>query len=125
MSKIKSLYRARKHAEKVRFKQEIKAIYHQYDMPKKKKTSSKVFLGLILGDFLMIEIFCMWFMATYPEYGDIGAFIGIAVAMIGQVGAVIGYFRKSTAENTVGGIVYDSAMKEYDSITADNSQAVG
>lgn len=113
---------AEHHAETMRCLKEIKNIYHSNDSDKKKISSSKLFLGFVLGDFLLIQFFCMYFMYAYPEYSDLGSFIGIAVAIVGQVGVVLGYFKKSTAENTVGGIVYDSAIQQTDS---DTNESVG
>lgn len=124
MNPQKQLRKAQEHANKMRIKREIESIYHAYDKPKKKISSGKIFLGLVLGDFLLIQLFCMWFMYKYPEYGDLGALIGIAIAILGQLGALIGYFKKSTAENTVGGIVYDSALQRNNDDSFDE-EAVG
>ncbi len=106
------LWRAKSHAQNVKQRQKLSSIYHSNDIDKKKISSSKLFLGFILGDFLLIQIFCMFFMFKYPEYSDIGSFIGIAIAVLGQVGAVLGYFKKSTTENTVGGIIYETAIQQ-------------
>lgn len=117
--KLKLAYR---HSESVRKRREIIALYHSNDKDKKHISSSKLFLGFALGDFLIVQFFCMWFMYAYPEYSDLGSLIGIAVAILGQVGVVLGYFKKSTAENTVGGIVYDSAMQQSE---IETSETVG
>ena len=121
MNYKKRYQRAEQHAKLVKQRQELKELYHSNDLEKKKPSSSKLFLGFVLGDFLLIQFFCMYFMYAYPEYSDLGSFIGIAVAIIGQVGVILGYFKKSTAENTVGGIVYETTIQNQ---TADED-AVG
>lgn len=118
---------AKRHAQRVSFKSELNQIYHSNDVPKNKITisSSKLFLGFVLVDFLAIQIFSMWYMYTYPEYSDFGSFIGIAVGIIGQVGVILGYFKKSSVENTVGGIVYDAAMQQLNNNASDDEDCVG
>ena len=101
------------HADRMKMKQELASIRHANDPEKKKIANSKIVLWFVLGDFLCVQLFCMWFMKTYPEYGDLGAFI--ALAILGQVGTILGYYKKSSTENTVGGIVYDSAMIQLNS----------
>lgn len=106
------LSRAEQHAEAVRRKNEIKQVFHSNDIPKKKIPTSKIGLGFVIMDFLAIQVFCMWYMVAYPENSDLGAFIGIAIAILGQVRALVSYNKKSTAENSVGGIVYESTLHQ-------------
>ncbi len=112
------LKRAQLHAELIKQRQEISSIYHSNDKPKDKIAFGKLLLSFVLIDFALIELFCMFFMVKYPEYSDMGSFIGIAIAIIGQVRALVSYNKKATAENTVGGIVYDSVIN-------DNEESVG
>ncbi len=109
---INNLQRAKKHASSVKRKQEILKVYHSNDEPKKKIPTSKIVLGFSMIDFYVIQTFCMWYMVKYPEYSDFSSLIGIAAAILGQLGAIISYYRKSTAENTSGGIVYDSVLQQ-------------
>ena len=118
---------AKRHAQRVSYRKQLSQIYHSNDEPKNKTliSSSKLFLGFVLVDFLVIQIFSMWYMYTYPEYSDFGSFIGIAVGIIGQVGVILGYFKKSSVENTVGGIVYDTAMQQLNNNASDDEDCVG
>ena len=100
------------HARKIKLKLKLAEIRHANDPVKKPISSSKLLLWFIMVDFLTIQVFCMWFMVKYPDYADIGSLIGIALAIIGQVGALLGYYKKSTAENTSGGIVHDAALQQ-------------
>lgn len=112
MDYIVQMKKARRHAEKVKQRQELSALYHANDKKREKIPTSKLALGFAMIDFVVIQAFCMWYMYAYPEYGDLGAFIGIAVAILGQVGALISYYKKSTAENSEGGIVFETTMNQ-------------
>lgn len=102
--------RAQKHAEKVKEKQEIRKIWHSNDTRKRPLAFSKVAFIFIFLDCLLIQFFSMLFMWTYPEASDIGALIGIAIALLGEVGTCASYYRKSAIENSTNGIVYEATM---------------
>lgn len=71
-------------------------------------TSKLILFGMIL---LCIQIvaFCEYAMMTLGDTSALYVLIGIPAAL---VPIIWGYYSKSKAENTVGGIVYDTAMAE-------------
>lgn len=81
---------------------------------KKKFSTSKLILW---GTFLMcIEIiaFCQYAIIRLEDASSIYAMIGAPVAFIP---VVLGYFFKSKAENTIGGLVYESTMAEFNDVS--------
>lgn len=71
-------------------------------------TSKLILLGMILLC-VQIVIFCEYAMMTLYDASSLYVLIGIPVAL---APIIWGYYSKSKAENTVGGIVYDTAMAE-------------
>lgn len=71
-------------------------------------TSKLILLGMIL---LCVQIvaFCEYAMMTLCDTSALYVLIGIPAAL---APIIWGYYSKSKAENTVGGIVYDTAMAE-------------
>ena len=82
----------------------------QKGKPKRKipSTSKLILLGMILLC-VQIVIFCEYAMMTLYDASSLYVLIGIPVAL---APIIWGYYSKSKAENTVGGIVYDTAMAE-------------
>ena len=77
---------------------------------KKKKFSTSKFI--LWATFLMcieIILFCQYAILRFEDSSSIYAMIGAPVAFIP---VVIGYFVKSKAENTIGGVTYETAMAE-------------
>lgn len=75
---------------------------------------------------MVILVFCIaiWFMYESHRLCDLSqayALLGI-VASLAPV--IFGYYSKSKAENTEGGIVYDTAMKEQE-ITSNSESGKG
>lgn len=108
---------AKGHAERVKAKREIYTLRHSNDAPKKKLNFSKILAVVAYIDFAIIQFYSMWYMAKFPEYSNLGALLSIAVSILGDIGTSVCYFKKSTIENSVGGIVYDHAMSQ----TSDDS----
>lgn len=86
---------------------------------KNKLTTSKLLIGFLFLNCTLIEIFTGWAMIKMLYIASIaGTSIDFTplVALIGAVvGEVIGYgiySLKSAKENSVGGLVFESAMKE-------------
>lgn len=71
-------------------------------------TSKLILLGMILLC-VQIVIFCEYAMMTLYDASSLYVLIGIPAAL---APIIWGYYSKSKAENTVGGIVYDTAMAE-------------
>lgn len=85
--------------------------------PQKKvfSTSKIVLIGMIL---ICVEIvlFCEYAMLKLMDTSSMYVLIGIPVAL---APIIWGYYSKSKAENTSGGIVYETAMAQLD---IENSQ---
>lgn len=78
--------------------------------PTKKPTStSKVILWAVSIMCLEIIIFCEYIMVALQDTSAMYVLIGVPVSLIP---VVLGYYYKSKAENTVGGITYETAMAQ-------------
>ena len=123
------LERALKHAERVRKQQELKEVWHSNDKKRKPIAFSKIAFIVIFLDCLLIQLFSMWIMVYLADASNLGALIGIAVALIGEVGTCVSYNKKSMVENSSGGIVYESfvqSLKTEDELTEEEkNNAVG
>lgn len=85
----------------------LKAERNKYK--KKKFSTSKLVLGAMIS---LVFIVAIWFMYESHRLADLSqayALLGI-IASLAPV--IWGYYSKSKAENTEGGIVYESAMRE-------------
>lgn len=80
------------------------------NMPKLKlpSTSKLILIGAVLLC-LQIVIFCEYTMITLGDTSAMYVLIGIPATL---TPIIWGYYSKSKAENTQGGIVYDIAMKQ-------------
>ena len=76
---------------------------------KKKVSTSKLLIGFIFINCIVVEIYSMWVMYTLA---DLSALSVLMTAIIGETFAYAVYSIKSTKENTQGGIVYDLALKD-------------
>lgn len=72
-------------------------------------STSKLILLVAFLLCLEIIIFCEYMMVKTGDLSSLYAMIGIASALIPLC---LGYYFKSKAENTAGGITYDMAMLE-------------
>ena len=75
---------------------------------------------------MVILVFCIaiWFMYESHRLCDLSqayALLGIVVSL---APVIFGYYSKSKAENTEGGIVYETAMKEQE-ITSNSESGKG
>lgn len=113
------LLRAKRHADKVKQDQIVHEVRHRndYDSGKKKMQSSKLGLWLLFLDAFFIQVFCMWLIAKYASEMNVSTLIGSLIGLIGtifvQAMGYQSYAKKSTAENTVGGIVYQNMQNEF------------
>ena len=71
-------------------------------------TSKLILLGVILLC-LQIVIFCEYTMIVLGDTSAMYVLIGIPATLIPTI---MSYYSKAKAENTVGGIVYETAMME-------------
>ena len=109
---------AREHEERMR-KIELKNIELEYRneerdammrKPKKKLEESKFYIRLMFILVFEIIIFAETVMWRTGDLSSLYALIGISATL---VGALVPYYMKAKAQNTVGGITYDTAMADY------------
>lgn len=111
----------RKNQEKRR-KQRLKEEKNKYKQKKKLPSTSKLILiGAVLLC-LEIIIFCEYLMWKTSDLTAMYVLIGIAASL---ASIVLGYYIKSKAENTTGGLVYESAMEELRQIGNSTSAQIG
>ena len=80
---------------------------------------------LIVAAILCVEIlfFCQWMIVRTGDTNALYAMVGVITAL---ASIVIGYFVKSTKQNTVGGITYETAMAQLSKPPAtESTEAVG
>ena len=90
------------------FKAKLKAEKNKYKRKFKLPSTSKL---ILLGVILMcveIVVFCQYLMVRTSDTSALYVLIGIPATLIPIIWA---YFSKSKAENTAGGIVYESAIR--------------
>lgn len=80
---------------------------------------------LIVAAILCVEIlfFCQWMIVKTGDTNALYAMVGVITALSS---IVIGYFVKSTKQNTVGGITYETTMAQLGMpSTTQSAEAVG
>ena len=80
---------------------------------------------LIVAAILCVEIlfFCQWMIVKTGDTNALYAMVGVITALSS---IVIGYFVKSTKQNTTGGITYETAMAQLQRLKDPTStEAVG
>ena len=81
--------------------------------------TSKLVLLVVFALSIQIIAFVEFVMLKYGDFSAAYALIGIPVTI---VPTILGYYHKSKAENTQGGIIYEKAMMENDE---DDDESVG
>lgn len=84
----------------------------------KKISTSKFVLWVSVLLCLQIVVFCEYLMLKLSDATSIYALIGIPVAL---APIILGYYNKSKAENTAGGIIFETAMKQNENQDSDNA----
>ena len=108
----------KQHEMKYRLRKErMKGLPH---FKMKKPATSKVALFLTIFITFQIVLFVEYVMLKYGDFSATYALIGIPATL---APSIISYMNKSKAENSVGGITYDSAMAQYNS-TNDTQDSV-
>lgn len=102
LKKIKEKNRSEK------LKQSLNKEKNKYKNKRSLSTSKIILIGATLLC-LQIILFCEYMMFRTSDLSSMYVLIGIAASL---TSIVIGYYVKSKAENTIGGIVYDTAMEE-------------
>jgi hypothetical protein len=120
----KKLAKAIEHAEKVKLKQELHELRHANDKPKDKIPTGKIGFWFMIINCTIIEIYSLIAMFIFEDLSPLTTLI---LAVVGDCIAFISYNIKSGKENTVGGIVYESAMKklEYELENNNTDDSVG
>lgn len=83
-------------------------------------STSKIALLAVFVLCVEIVAFCEYMMYVTGDIGALYALIGVPAAL---TPTVVSYYGKSTKENTRGGIVYETAMRNIESGNSD--EAVG
>lgn len=109
--------------QQAKMRQNIRDVRNKRRKPLKLNLSySKlVLLGMIIMCF-QIVFFCEYAIVTLADASAMYALIGIPVAL---APIIWGYYSKSKAENTSGGIVYDMAMRNAEEISEDTDDSDG
>lgn len=102
-------------------------------MSKKKICTTKILIAFLFINCTIIEIFTCWVtiqnLILASDYGialDFTPLVTLIGIVLGEVFGFGVYAAKSVKENTIGGIVYDCAMKEnYNIETVEDEEAVG
>lgn len=136
----KELSEAKLYAKQQKELRKIEKIKSKYEKKSPMGFDKKMFIFEMV-DFIAIEVFAMWAMVHFEDASQISSLLGLIAPVVGGVVAYKSYTDKATAQNTVGGITYDIAMKNWeqqnsvdsnscgdsseDSTTEENSGAVG
>lgn len=106
--------------------QELDKIKYKYRKPPQKISTSKLVLFCVFVVCIQILIFSEIAMMKYGDFSALYTLIGVPVTL---VPICLGYYFKSTKENTVNGITYEMAMlemqKEIDKSETPTDDAVG
>lgn len=103
--------KAIEHAKHVKQRKELSELRHSNDTPKEKLSFSKIAFIFMITNCVIIEIYSLFTMFFFEDLSSLPALIA---AVVGECITLCGYYIKSGKENTVGGIVYESAMKKLE-----------
>ena len=105
----KKLKRAKEKNEEFKQKQKLDKIKYKYKQKRKPLSASKmVLLGAVILC-VQITLFCEFMMWKTMDLSSMYVLIGIVPSLSG---VILGYYLKSKSENTVGGIIFETAMAE-------------
>lgn len=102
-------------------RQKLREEKNKYKQKLKLPTTSKL---LLIGAVLLcleIVIFCEYVMLKLQDTTSMYVLIGIPASLIP---IILGYFYKSKAENTSGGIVFETAMSQMDEVINDKKEKI-
>ena len=91
---------------------------NKYRFKLKFPSTSKIVLAVTFLMCLQIVFFCEYAMFTSGDFSALYVLIGAPVTL---VPIALGYLIKSKAENTVGGIVYEQAMRDRETTLNEES----
>lgn len=118
------LSKAKSHADKVKLRRELNEVWHSNDEPREKLSFSKVAFIFMITNCVVIEVYAL---VAMFYFGDLSSLSALIAAVVGECVSFLCFEIKSGKENTVGGIVYESAMKklEHELENNSNDDAVG
>lgn len=124
----RKLREAERKSEIRKIKREIKEKEKYYAPPKKKISTSKMYMILMLTIAVEIVIFIEWVTIHTGDTSCLYVLASIPVTTL--VPSLLSYFKKSRIENSAGGIVYDMALNNQDNTqdineTDDTDNGVG
>ena len=95
--------------KKIKQKQRLEKEKFKYKQKRKPLSASKlVLLGAVILC-VQITLFCEFMMWKTMDLSSMYVLIGIVPSLSG---VILGYYLKSKSENTVGGIIFETAMEE-------------
>ena len=104
----KRMAELKKRNEIAKQKNELKA---EKNRLKKQPTTSKLLLVAVVILCVEIVIFSQYVMIKFQDLTALYTLIGVPVSL---VPVALGYFYKSSKENSVNGIVYETAIRQMD-----------
>ena len=99
-------------------KAQFQEIKQSYKAKKKRISTSKLALGILLANFFIIEIFTGIMtikaiqIATFTGMMDWTPLVTLIGAIAGSTVSLLGYYAKSAKENTKNGIVYQTTLMQ-------------
>lgn len=118
-SKLAKLQKRNENIERRRrLREERMKYWPKFIMP----STSKIVL--IVAALLCVEIlfFCQWMIVKTGDTNCLYAMVGVIMSL---ASIVLGYFVKSTKQNTIGGITYETAMASINQKEVSADEAVG
>lgn len=118
-SKLAKLQKRNENIERKRkLREERMKYWPKFVLP----STSKIVL--IVAALLCVEIliFCQWMIVKTGDTNSLYAMVGVIMSL---ASVVLGYFVKSTKQNTVGGITYETAMANMKQDEVSSEEAVG
>lgn len=115
--------KAKRRNETIEYKRRLREERMKYWPKFVLPSTSKIVL--IVAAILCVEIlfFCQWMIVKTGDTNALYAMVGVITALSS---IVIGYFVKSTKQNTTGGITYETAMAQLQRLKDPTStEAVG
>lgn len=107
----KKMERIARKAKIYQYRDEEKKELEKFKPQKDKMSASKKILIVALVLSIQIIFFTEFVMYKYQSFSSLYSLIGIPATVIGMMGMILGYFNKSKAENTKGGVIYEQAMR--------------
>ena len=111
-----------------KIKAERKSLKEKYKEKKDKIANSKLLIWFLFINCTIIELFTIW--VIYRELGlaaegilspDLSPLMALITTVVAEVIGFGIYALKSTKENTEGGIVFETAMREFEKTNEDGS----